>query len=87
MTTTTPNATDGRTVGPNPRPVESAELLDMHAVAGLLACSKRHVFRLADAGRMPRAIRIGRLVRWRRADLQEWINAGCPTQSRGAQRR
>ena len=57
------NAADGRTVGPEPRPGVSAELLDVRAVAELLGgCSTRHVFRLADAGRMPRPIRLGSLV-------------------------
>ncbi|MCK4340917.1 MAG: helix-turn-helix domain-containing protein [Phycisphaerae bacterium] len=76
---TTPNhATDGRTVGPEPRPAIIAELLDVGAVAGLLRCSRRHVYRLSDAGRLPRPIKLGQLVRWRRASLNEWLAAGCP---------
>ena len=35
--------------------------------------------RLADGGRMPRPVRLGGLVRWRRAELQAWIDAGCPS--------
>lgn len=38
---------------PEPRPAEHAELLSVYAVAGLLSCSWRHVYRLSDAGRMP----------------------------------
>jgi hypothetical protein len=35
----------------NPPPAETpAPLLDMRAVAQLLDCSPRHVYRLADAG-------------------------------------
>jgi excisionase family DNA binding protein len=60
-----------------PPPVEAA-LLDVRSVAGLLGCSTRHVFRLADTGKLPAPIRIGRLVRWRRADLDTWL-ASCPT--------
>ncbi len=49
-------------------------------VAELLGCSTRHVRRLADAGRMPRPLStIGRLVRWRRADVDQWLAAGCPS--------
>jgi excisionase family DNA binding protein len=55
-----------------------AELLDVRAVAELLACSKRHVYRLSDAGRMPRPVALGRLIRWRRAELLNWVNDGCP---------
>jgi excisionase family DNA binding protein len=77
------NATDGRTAGPERA---LAELLDVKAVAALLDCSSRHVYRLADAGRMPRPLKLGALVRWRRAELQQWVTDGCrPVRSvRGA---
>ena len=85
---TLPNTTDGHTPGPDTRPVACAELLDVRAVAAMLGgCSKRHIYRLSDAGRMPGLIKLGSLVRWRRVDLEAWIGAGCPTQSRGGQRR
>ena len=56
----------------------SAELLDVQDVAALLHCSARHVYRLSDAGRMPRPVRLGALVRWRRQVVLDWIAAGCP---------
>src|SRR5262245_20899631 len=56
----------------------AAALLDVQAVAQLLDCSTRHVYRLADAGRMPPPVRLGALVRWRRADLDAWLADGCP---------
>jgi excisionase family DNA binding protein len=69
----------GQTVtATTPPPVEAA-LLDVRAVAVLLDCSSRHVYRLADAGRMPAPVRVGALVRWRRADLDSWLAAGCPS--------
>ncbi len=77
MNATIANAADGRTVGPEPRPGVAAELLDVGAVAALLGCSKRTVYRLADAGRMPRPLKLGQLVRWRRAEVLEWIAEGC----------
>lgn len=43
-----------------------------------LGCSTRHVYRLADSGRMPRPIKLGSLVRWPRAVVEQWINDGCP---------
>lgn len=73
---TTPNATGGQTVGPERAP---AELLDVKAVASLLDCSTRHVYRLSDSGRLPRPVKLGALVRWRRADVLEWIAGGCPS--------
>lgn len=57
----------------------AAELLDVKAVAALLGgCSIRHCYRLADAGRMPRPIKLGVLIRWRRAEVLAWIANGCP---------
>ena len=73
--------------GPSPQPAVNAELLGVRAGAALLGgCSTRHVYRLADAGRMPRPIKLGTLVRWRRAELEAWIGAGCPSQQPGGRR-
>lgn len=55
----------------------AAQLLDVRAVASLLGCSPRHVYRLADAGHMPAPVRLGALVRWRRAELAAWLDRGC----------
>jgi excisionase family DNA binding protein len=52
-------------------------LLDVRAVAALLDCSTRHVYRLADAARLPAPVHLGALVRWRRRDLLEWLADGC----------
>ncbi len=52
---------------------------DVGGVAELLGCSPRHVRRLADSGAMPRPIHLGRLVRWRKADVDQWLAAGCPS--------
>jgi len=53
------------------------ELLDSRAVAAMLGCGPRHVYRLSDTGRMPRPVKLGGLVRWRRAELLAWIEGGC----------
>jgi excisionase family DNA binding protein len=66
-------------VTPTAPPPAEAALLDVQAVARLLDCSSRHICRLADAGRMPAPIRLGALVRWRRADLDSWLANGCPS--------
>jgi excisionase family DNA binding protein len=55
----------------------SVGLIDVKAVAGLLDCSERHVWRLADRGAMPAAVRLGALVRWDRAAILAWIAGGC----------
>jgi predicted DNA-binding transcriptional regulator AlpA len=63
---------------------DPAALLDVQAVAQLLDCSSRNVYRLADAGRMPAPVKIGALVRWKWSGpggLEEWITNGCPIQA------
>ena len=57
------------------------ELLDVREVATLLHCSKRHVMRMSDMGRIPRPVKLGQLVRWRRAELLSWLNSGCPSRA------
>jgi excisionase family DNA binding protein len=60
--------------GPDP---PAAPLLDVRAVAEWLNCSTRHVYRLADARRMPAPVRLGALVRWNRKAIEDWLAAGC----------
>jgi excisionase family DNA binding protein len=67
-----------------PFPIEaSQQLLDVRAVARLLDCSVRHVYRLADGGRMPPPLKLGALVRWRRSDIEQWLTAGAPRRPQG----
>ena len=44
----------------------------------LLQISTRTIDNLKREGRMPHPIRIGRAVRWNRAELVAWVDAGCP---------
>ena len=69
--------TTGGPAGRDQPPVESA-MLDVQQVAALLGCSTRTAYRLADAGRMPRPLKLGHLCRWRRAEVLAWIADGCP---------
>jgi excisionase family DNA binding protein len=59
-------------------PAEPSALLDVRAVARLLHCSPRHVYRMSDSGRMPPSIKLGASIRWRRLELSQWIADGCP---------
>jgi predicted DNA-binding transcriptional regulator AlpA len=63
----TPESATGRRLG------------DVKAVAAKLCCSPRHIYRLADADRMPRPVRLGSLVRWDLDQLDRWISEGCPS--------
>ena len=67
----------------SPKAVESKpDLMDVNAVAALIGASPRTVRRLADWGRMPRPISLGRMVRWQRSVIEEWIREGCPRMER-----
>jgi excisionase family DNA binding protein len=72
----------------NPRPPLDAgtsvlpALLTIQELAGLLNCSKRTVYRLNDAGHLPRPVRLGTLLRWSRATIETWIAEGCPKPER-----
>lgn len=63
-----------------------AEMLGVGAVAKILGCSTRHVYRLADRGAMPTPIKLGALVRWSRAEIEDWIQSGCPSCRKGGTR-
>jgi excisionase family DNA binding protein len=58
--------------------VSGTAMLDVADVAEMLRCSRRHVYRMSDAGRMPAPIKLGALVRWDRDVLMRWIADGCP---------
>lgn len=53
------------------------ELLNVKMVAAVLGISSRQVYRLADCGKIPQPVRLGALVRWRKAELTDWIAEGC----------
>jgi predicted DNA-binding transcriptional regulator AlpA len=68
---------------------DASRLLDISGVARMLQISTRHVYRLADGGRMPRPLKLGGARRWDRLAIEEWIANGCsptPTPNRGASR-
>jgi excisionase family DNA binding protein len=50
---------------------------DTGDVATLLKSSSRHVRRLADGGKMPPPLRIGRLIRWPKATIDDWLANGA----------
>ena len=67
-------------------PQAEALLLTADAVAKLLSVSRLSVWRWRSAGKLPQPIKVGRTVRWRRAEIIAWIDAGCPN-CRGPARR
>ncbi len=55
-----------------------ALLIDAEAVAGMLGISTRSVWRLLSAGKLLEPIRIGGSVRWRKSEVEQWVESGCP---------
>lgn len=53
-------------------------LADLRGVAARLVVSERTVERMVEAGKMPPPMKLGRLRRWRLADVESWIASGCP---------
>jgi len=73
------NAAGGRSAGPEPRPGVTAELLDIRDVCTLLGnCSARSIYRLCDSGKMPFGLKLNGMRRWRKSELEAWLEAGCP---------
>ena len=54
-------------------------LFDAALLARLTSRSVRSIWRDLAAGRLPRPIRLGGSVRWRRSDVESWIAADCPS--------
>jgi excisionase family DNA binding protein len=50
---------------------------DTEELAAYCNCSPRHINRMRDGNLMPQPIRLGRLIRWRREDIEKWVAQGC----------
>ena len=51
---------------------------DVNATALKLDLSAKTIRRMADAGKMPGVIRLGRLLRFDLDLIDRWIDQGCP---------
>jgi predicted DNA-binding transcriptional regulator AlpA len=59
------------------------ELLSAAEAAEMAGVGKRSWWRYSTSGKAPAPVRIGGSVRWRRAEIAEWIAAGCPRVRKG----
>lgn len=60
----------------NPR--IDAELLTAAQASAITNMGERTWWRFVSSGRAPAPIKIGRVVRWKKKEIMEWIDAGCP---------
>ena len=54
------------------KPVTSSTYT-VEQLAALLQCSERHVWRLSDQNKIPGKVRLGRLVRFARIQVDAWL--------------
>jgi len=57
-------------------------LAGMDEVAAILGVCRRTVIRLNLAGKLPKAIKVGRCVKWNCRELGAWVDHGCPPRGR-----
>ena len=53
-------------------------LITAEELAKLMNVSERTLWRLLSGGKLLKPVRIGRSTRWRLAEVEEWIQKGCP---------
>lgn len=56
---------------------------DVPDLAALMKCSTRHVRRMIDAGEIPGVIRFGRLVRFHKGIVNDWLAGKAEEAGRG----
>lgn len=61
---------------------EQSLLLTATQIAAMCVVSSRTVWRWDSAGILPSPVRIAGTTRWRRADVESWIQAGCPSKKK-----
>jgi excisionase family DNA binding protein len=42
-------------------------------IAAFLGCSPKHVRRLSERGEFPKPVKAGRLLRWTRQSVENWL--------------
>ncbi len=57
---------------------DGAELLTVPQVACILQCAESVVRQRDKDGLIPKPIRIGGVLKWRKKEIYDWLDAGCP---------
>jgi excisionase family DNA binding protein len=58
---------------------DDEKMIKVKDVAEKIKVNRSTVYKLLSAGKIPSPVKIGRSVRWRLAEINAWISAGCPT--------
>lgn len=59
-----------------------AVLIDAASIAIMLSCTRQHVYRLVRHKMMPKPVKLRGLYRWKRAEIETWLENGCPARRR-----
>ncbi|MEI8375891.1 MAG: hypothetical protein WCJ35_23960 [Planctomycetota bacterium] len=54
---------------------------DINELAALLKTDAEKLIDLIDAGSVPLPLYVGGLCRWRKIDIQDWHDQGCPREA------
>jgi prophage regulatory protein len=54
--------------------VDQKPLMNVSEVADYLGVSKLTIWRWEKSGEIPKAIAIGGTIRWKRSDIQKWLD-------------
>lgn len=54
-------------------------LIDTEELAHLLGVAKSTIHRHAAAGKIPKPLRLGGRVLWKRREIEAWVDAGLPS--------
>jgi predicted DNA-binding transcriptional regulator AlpA len=57
---------------------EVTSLIKADELAKMLSVSPRHIWRMKAKGKLPKTVSVGGCVRWLLADIQLFLNLGCP---------
>jgi len=58
-----------------PTPFGSSALVDAEEISQFLGCSPKHVRRMAERGDFPKPVKVGRLRRWPRQAVEQWLES------------
>lgn len=57
---------------------EQPMVLSAMRLSQRLGVSLRHIRRMDSAGKLPRPVRLGKVVLWKVDEINAWLNAGAP---------
>jgi predicted DNA-binding transcriptional regulator AlpA len=60
------------------RDLQQPLFVDRAGLGRMLRLSRRELYRLEDAGRIPAPILFGTCKRWSIEEIEAWVRAGCP---------